>query len=114
MPVVVIANPKGGVGKSTLSTQIAGYFASRGHAVLLGDADRQQSSKLWHPPDGARSDSVRCRAYAGGAGSGTLATNLRVAGPALTLRTAQPGAGLPLCEAVLPPGFEHCHSDRIG
>jgi chromosome partitioning protein len=47
MPVVVIANPKGGVGKSTLSTQVAGYFASRGHAVMLGDADRQQSSGLW-------------------------------------------------------------------
>jgi chromosome partitioning protein len=47
MPVVVIANPKGGVGKSTLSTQVAGYFASQGHAVMLGDADRQQSSRLW-------------------------------------------------------------------
>ena len=47
MPIVVVANPKGGVGKSTLSTNIAGYFASQGHAVLLGDADRQQSSRLW-------------------------------------------------------------------
>lgn len=47
MPVVVVANPKGGVGKSTMSTNIAGYFASRGHAVMLGDADRQQSSHLW-------------------------------------------------------------------
>ncbi|MCW5628862.1 MAG: ParA family protein [Rhodoferax sp.] len=47
MPVVVVANPKGGVGKSTLSTHVAGYFASRGHAVMLGDADRQQSSRLW-------------------------------------------------------------------
>ncbi len=47
MPVVVVANPKGGAGKSTLATNIAGYFASRGHAVMLGDADRQQSSALW-------------------------------------------------------------------
>jgi chromosome partitioning protein len=47
MPIVVVANPKGGVGKSTLSTIIAGYFASQGHAVMLGDADRQQSSRLW-------------------------------------------------------------------
>jgi chromosome partitioning protein len=47
MPVVVVANPKGGVGKSTLSTNIAGYFASKGHAVMVGDADRQQSSRLW-------------------------------------------------------------------
>ena len=47
MPVLVIANPKGGVGKSTLSTQVAGYYAAQGHAVMLGDADRQQSSRLW-------------------------------------------------------------------
>lgn len=47
MPVVVVANPKGGVGKSTLSTHVAGYFASQGHEVMLGDADRQQSSRLW-------------------------------------------------------------------
>jgi chromosome partitioning protein len=47
MPVVLVANPKGGVGKSTLATNVAGYFASRGHAVMLGDVDRQQSSRLW-------------------------------------------------------------------
>jgi chromosome partitioning protein len=47
MPIVVVANPKGGVGKSTLSTNVAGYFASQGHAVMLGDTDRQQSSRLW-------------------------------------------------------------------
>jgi chromosome partitioning protein len=47
MPVVVVANPKGGVGKSTVATNIAGYYASRGHPVMLGDADRQQSSRLW-------------------------------------------------------------------
>ena len=47
MPVIVVANPKGGVGKTTLSTNIAGYLASRGHAVMLGDVDRQQSARTW-------------------------------------------------------------------
>ncbi|MGR4869180.1 ParA family protein [Variovorax sp. LARHSF232] len=56
MPVVLVANPKGGVGKSTLATNVAGYFASRGHAVMLGDVDRQQSARLWlglRPPAAA-------------------------------------------------------------
>ncbi len=47
MPVIVVANPKGGVGKTTLSTNLAGYLASRGKAVMLGDVDRQQSSRTW-------------------------------------------------------------------
>lgn len=54
MPVIVVANPKGGVGKSTLSSQIAGYFANRGKSVMLGDADRQESARLWlslRPPE---------------------------------------------------------------
>lgn len=54
MPVIVVANPKGGVGKSTLATQIAGYFASRGLPVMLGDVDRQHSARQWlalRPPE---------------------------------------------------------------
>ncbi len=47
MSVTVIANPKGGVGKSTLSTNVAGYFAAKGFSTMLGDVDKQQSAKLW-------------------------------------------------------------------
>lgn len=47
MPVITIANPKGGVGKSTLATNLAGYFAHQGHRTMLGDVDRQQSARQW-------------------------------------------------------------------
>jgi chromosome partitioning protein len=47
MPVIAVANPKGGVGKSTLATNVAGWLARQGHAVMLGDLDRQQSSHQW-------------------------------------------------------------------
>ena len=47
MPVIVVANPKGGVGKSTVATNLAGALARAGHAVMLGDVDRQQSARQW-------------------------------------------------------------------
>lgn len=47
MKAFLVANPKGGSGKSTLATNLAGYFASRRHDVMLGDIDRQQSSREW-------------------------------------------------------------------
>jgi chromosome partitioning protein len=47
MSVIVVANPKGGVGKSTLATQIAGCLAAAGRSVMLGDVDRQHSARQW-------------------------------------------------------------------
>jgi chromosome partitioning protein len=47
MPVIVVANPKGGVGKSTLATNLAGCLAAAGNTVMLGDSDRQQSTAQW-------------------------------------------------------------------
>ena len=47
MPVIVVANPKGGVGKSTLATNLAGYFTFQGYNTMLGDVDVQQSSRSW-------------------------------------------------------------------
>jgi chromosome partitioning protein len=44
---ILVANPKGGSGKTTLSTNIAGYLASRGHRVAVLDLDRQKSATQW-------------------------------------------------------------------
>jgi chromosome partitioning protein len=43
----MIANPKGGCGKSTLAVHLASWFARCDEAVCLGDLDRQQSSRQW-------------------------------------------------------------------
>ena len=47
MKNILVANPKGGSGKTTIATNLAGYYAKLGHAVVLSDLDRQQSSTNW-------------------------------------------------------------------
>jgi chromosome partitioning protein len=47
MRAVLIANPKGGAGKTTLATNLAGHFANEGKKVTLCDLDRQQSALRW-------------------------------------------------------------------
>lgn len=47
MKIISILNHKGGVGKSTIATNIAGYYANKGGKVLLGDFDVQQSAQNW-------------------------------------------------------------------
>lgn len=47
MRAILIVNPKGGSGKTTLSTNIAGYLAARGQRVVMLDMDRQKSAEQW-------------------------------------------------------------------
>ena len=45
--IIVIANSKGGVGKSTLAVHLAAWLHEQGHSVTLADRDTQQSSSEW-------------------------------------------------------------------
>jgi len=45
--IIVVANSKGGVGKSTLSVHLAAWLHEQGHKVTLADCDTQQSSSEW-------------------------------------------------------------------
>ena len=47
MRKILVVNPKGGSGKSTLSTHLASWFAWQDDRVMLGDLDRQHSSHHW-------------------------------------------------------------------
>ena len=44
---IVVLNPKGGCGKSTLAVNLAGYLASRDNGVAIMDFDPQGSSMRW-------------------------------------------------------------------
>ena len=67
MKTVLVASSKGGVGKTTLSTNLAAHFALDGKRTVLVDADRQGSAHHWAskrahlehavlPVDGTRRD----------------------------------------------------------
>jgi len=47
MRSIMLVNAKGGCGKSTLSTNLASYYATRGMNVTLADMDPQGSSFTW-------------------------------------------------------------------
>ena len=64
---VLVASSKGGVGKTTLSTNLSAHFAVDGKRTVIVDADRQGSSRHWAekrahlddavlPVDGTRKD----------------------------------------------------------
>lgn len=44
---IMVLNPKGGCGKSTIATNLASYFATQGKKVTLVDYDPQRSSLDW-------------------------------------------------------------------
>jgi chromosome partitioning protein len=44
---IVVLNPKGGSGKTTIATNLAAYYASQGQFPALRDLDAQASSTRW-------------------------------------------------------------------
>jgi chromosome partitioning protein len=53
MRKILVVNPKGGCGKTTIATNIASFYTSHGYPTALFDYDPQGSSMLWlkHRPD---------------------------------------------------------------
>lgn len=81
---VLVANAKGGCGKTTLATNLASLYASRGSSVSLLDLDPQQSADVWlnlrRQSGLAGIDSLRLP-LSGELRRGELSEKLREAGP---------------------------------
>ena len=59
MRTILVVNPKGGCGKTTIATNLAGYYASKGVSTTLVDLDQQRSSYQWvksRPESGPKID----------------------------------------------------------
>lgn len=59
MRSVLVVNPKGGAGKTTVATNLAGALARRGEDTYLWDLDRQRSSLGWLALRGAELPRIR-------------------------------------------------------
>jgi chromosome partitioning protein len=47
MFTILVANPKGGAGKTTIATNLAAYLAGKHQRVVVLDMDRQRSAARW-------------------------------------------------------------------
>lgn len=56
MPIIVLASPKGGVGKSTTTLVLATELAVRGASITVIDADRNKPLVRWSRRDGRPSN----------------------------------------------------------
>lgn len=64
MPVITVAQSKGGAGKSTIALALASEFAAAGGSVLLLDADDQISLVRWYRDrerEGRKSENITVR-----------------------------------------------------
>jgi len=75
---IVALNTKGGCGKTTLSTNLAGYYASHGYRTALLDADVQASSLQWLKNRGEKPAAITGIAGAERNGRVTRSFQLRV------------------------------------
>ncbi len=60
MQTVLVASSKGGAGKTTVTTNLAAYFAVDGKSTALVDADKQRSSTHWCEKRAGLSSAVVC------------------------------------------------------
>jgi chromosome partitioning protein len=69
MQSILVANPKGGAGKTTFAVNLAAGLSTRGRRVTLCDLDRQRSALQWL---GLRSPALPAISGVGGDGRGGL------------------------------------------
>lgn len=63
MRVILVANAKGGCGKTTMATTLASALAASGRRVAIADADPQRSSLTWlarRPLEAPRIEAIDC------------------------------------------------------
>ena len=104
MPVITIAQSKGGAGKTTLALALASEFEALGGSVFMLDADRQNSLLNWY----------RDREAAGRGGDGRIvvedASQLRDADIGAAIKRAREAAQLVLVDSEGTSNFKTAYA----
>lgn len=82
MLTVLVANTKGGCGKTTTATHLAAAFAGAGLKTALADCDRQRSSLTWLETRPATASPIRALDWTKGPGKVPKVDRLVVDAPA--------------------------------
>lgn len=101
--VVLVANAKGGCGKTTLATNLASFYAHRGLSVTLLDLDQQQSARTWlnlRHQSGLDDIQPLSLPFQGEPRRADLAATLGEAGPLVIIDTPA-GLGAPAMEHLI-------------
>ncbi|HEY9536689.1 MAG TPA: division plane positioning ATPase MipZ [Kiloniellaceae bacterium] len=110
MITVLVANPKGGCGKTTIATHLAAAFAAAGLRAGLADADRQGSSLGWLEARPQSAAPIQALDWGGGPGKLPKDVDRLVvdAPAAMKLKRIEELLGLAdvIVVPVLPSGFD--------
>jgi chromosome partitioning protein len=104
MKSVLVTNPKGGSGKTTVATNLAAALAARGTRVYLWDLDRQKSALEWlalRPPNTPWIQRLDARIAKDGAGDS--GTDWMVLDSPAGLRGKNLGHALRIAQKVIVP-----------
>lgn len=101
--VILVANVKGGCGKTTVATHLAAAFAADGHATVLADLDRQRSSLQWVRRRPAEAPAVTGADWARDLGDPPSGTARLVLDAPAALKTKQVEDLLRIADAVVVP-----------
>lgn len=116
MLTVLVANTKGGCGKTTTATQLATAFARAGLTTALADADRQGSSLGWLQRRSASAPRIRGLDWSKGPGKSPGVDRLVIDAPAALKRggiEALADAADVVLVPLLPSAFDEAATARL-
>ena len=114
---ILVANAKGGCGKTTIATNLAAAYASRGFQTWLIDADRQQSSRQWCALRRAEQPPITCQKWRDDLKLPNEAGQRVIVDAPAGVRTGAFATLLEKCDLaivpILPSGFDITASERL-